>query len=171
MVEAIAAPAAVLSEDRRQVHVNATAKDQGLEARQVAELASGTVQTTRRLEGAVCARVRSGRRRCWSAALWLPLEIDGNRLSVCVLSLCLRMADGPVHLDERPPILDELAPRYARVAELLLLGLSDKEIASQLALSYNTVRTYVRVVLDRAAVHSRAEFICTCRSAGAEGRR
>ena len=154
IVEAVDAPAALVTEDRRRVHLNASAAAQGLEPEHFVALGSTAVRPTANLDGAVCARERNATLGRWSASLCVPLQIDGARYSLSVLSLCLRLAAGPVHTADRPPILDEIAPRYARVAELLLLGLSDKEIAAQLSLSYNTVRTYVRVVLKRAAVHS-----------------
>ncbi|MBW2523567.1 MAG: helix-turn-helix transcriptional regulator [Deltaproteobacteria bacterium] len=159
IVEALGAPAALLSEDRRRAHLNAPAAAQGLTARRFLELGTAALHPSAGLDGAVCAREHRSTHGRWSASLCVPLEVGGHSFSLCILSLCLRMAAGPVRVAERPAILDELAPRYARVAELLLLGLSDKEIAAQLALSYNTVRTYVRVVLKRAGVHSRAEFI------------
>jgi DNA-binding CsgD family transcriptional regulator len=171
IVEAVDAPAALLSEDRRRAHVNAAAEALGLGSAHFVELGSVAVQPTANLDGAVCARERDPTLGRWSASLCVPLHVDGSRYSLSVLSLCLRLAAGPVRMAERPPILDEIAPRYGRVAELLLLGLSDKEIAAQLSLSYNTVRTYVRVVLKRAAVHSRAEFICKARPCDSQSQR
>lgn len=168
LVETLEAPAALLDESCQQLHLNVAAKAVGLEACQFAHLVSAAVQPAARLDGAVCVRERSASLGRWSASLSVPVRIDGRRFLLCVPSLCLRLAAGPVRMADRPPILDQLAPRYARVAELLLLGLSDKEIAAQLALSYNTVRTYVRVVLKRAGVHSRAEFICTARPSDPE---
>ena len=171
VLEAVDAPAALLSADRHRAHLNAAAKALGLEPGHFVELGSAAVQPTVNLDGAVCARERNATLGRWSASLCVPLQVDGVRYSLSILSLCLRLAAGPVRMAERPPILDEIAPRYGRVAELLLLGLSDKEIAAQLSLSYNTVRTYVRVVLKRAAVHSRAEFICKARPPDSDPRR
>jgi len=170
LVEALDAPAALLSEDRQRAHLNAAAGCVGLESRHFVALGSATVQPVAKLDGAVCARESAPSLGRWSASLCVPMQVDGRRYSLCVMSLCLRLAPSPVRMTKRPAFLAALAPRYGRVAELLLLGLSDKEIALQLALSYNTVRTYVRVVLRCAEVHSRAEFICKARPADSERR-
>lgn len=52
-----------------------------------------------------------------------------------------------------------LAPRHARVAALVMRGLSDKEIARETGLSFTTVRTYVKAVLRAAGVHNRVELL------------
>ncbi len=52
-----------------------------------------------------------------------------------------------------------LAPRHARVACGLLHALADKEIAQELGLEPNTVRTYVRHVFEAAGVNSRGALI------------
>jgi DNA-binding CsgD family transcriptional regulator/PAS domain-containing protein len=53
----------------------------------------------------------------------------------------------------------KLPPRHARVAALLLRGLTDKEIAQRTQLAPSSVRTYVKEVFLRAGVHSRTELI------------
>lgn len=58
----------------------------------------------------------------------------------------------------------KLPPRHARVAALLLRGLTDKEIAVELDRSVNTVRTYVRQVFRSVDVHGRAELVRVLRS-------
>jgi DNA-binding NarL/FixJ family response regulator len=52
------------------------------------------------------------------------------------------------------------APRYRRVALLLVRGLSDKEIAAHTGLTLSTVRTYVKHVYKFAGVHGRVELVC-----------
>lgn len=51
-----------------------------------------------------------------------------------------------------------LAPRYARIAERIAEGLSDKEIALATGLSVATVRTYVAEAYRQARVRSRVEL-------------
>jgi hypothetical protein len=52
----------------------------------------------------------------------------------------------------------ELPPALASVAELVVLGLSDKEIAERTSLSLTTVRTYVQRIYGRLGVRSRASL-------------
>jgi DNA-binding NarL/FixJ family response regulator len=53
-----------------------------------------------------------------------------------------------------PSFLDDLTPRQREVLHCLADGMSRAEIAEQLALSPNTVRTHVQEVLRKAGVHS-----------------
>lgn len=52
----------------------------------------------------------------------------------------------------------ELTPREQQVAALTCLGYTNHEIAQQLVISVNTVRTYIRNVLDKYGVASKAEL-------------
>lgn len=61
-------------------------------------------------------------------------------------------------LEERNP-LDTLPPRLARTAEGLLTGLSQKKIADQYSLSYETVRSYTKELYERLHVSSREELM------------
>jgi hypothetical protein len=55
--------------------------------------------------------------------------------------------------------LGELPPSLATVAELLLRGMSDREIAEHSHLTYRTVRTYVTRLFRRVGVTSREELM------------
>jgi len=50
----------------------------------------------------------------------------------------------------------ELAPRERNVLELLVQGLTNKEIAERLALSIHTVDTYIRKVYEKLHVNTRS---------------
>ncbi len=63
-------------------------------------------------------------------------------------------ADG-VRLNSGPP----LARRQRQTLELLLDGKSEKEIASGLSISKNTVHVYVKNLYKRFGVSSRAELL------------
>ncbi len=52
-----------------------------------------------------------------------------------------------------------LAPRHARVANLLLQGLCDKDIAKETGLTLQAVRTYVKCIYKAVGVHSRVELL------------
>lgn len=51
--------------------------------------------------------------------------------------------------------LDKLSPREREVVALLAQGLTNKEIASTLVISAETVQTHVRHILDKLRVKSR----------------
>jgi len=71
---------------------------------------------------------------------------------------------------ERPDLLDgdagatywakawELPPRLARLAVLLMAGLSPRAIGARARLSLRSVRTYTETLFQRASVHSRSEL-------------
>jgi DNA-binding CsgD family transcriptional regulator len=54
-----------------------------------------------------------------------------------------------------------LSPRHARVAELAMQGMSDKQIADRTGLRFNTVRTYMQTILKAAGVSNRTKLLHT----------
>jgi DNA-binding CsgD family transcriptional regulator len=56
-----------------------------------------------------------------------------------------------------------LPPRLAKVAGLVIDGLTDKRIAQRLGLTFSTVRTYVRQIYRRVGVHSRVGLVHAAR--------
>lgn len=74
-----------------------------------------------------------------------------------------RNAESPLPFDDRQwneiVAVMELSPQQARIVELLLRGLRDKEIAHELDLGVPTVRTYFRRIFDRAQVEDRVGLI------------
>lgn len=52
-----------------------------------------------------------------------------------------------------------LSPRQSQVANLLLMGLSDKQIASKLDISTHTLRTYLDRMFTKMSVGDRCELI------------
>jgi len=53
----------------------------------------------------------------------------------------------------------QLAPQQARIVELILRGLRDKQIAAELGLGVPTVRTYLKRVFVRVGVQDRVELV------------
>lgn len=53
----------------------------------------------------------------------------------------------------------DLSQRQAQVAEGIVDGLKEKEIAAQLGISVNTVHEYVGRLYDRLDVHSRSQLV------------
>jgi LuxR family maltose regulon positive regulatory protein len=60
----------------------------------------------------------------------------------------------------------ELSPRELDVLRLLPSRLSQREIAAELYVSFNTVRTHTRVVFGKLGVTSRAEAVARARELG-----
>ena len=67
----------------------------------------------------------------------------------------------PVCADEWEQIVRELGlpPRQAKIVDLILRGLADKQIASELNLSFSTVRTYLERVFARLEVPDRIQLV------------
>jgi DNA-binding NarL/FixJ family response regulator len=53
----------------------------------------------------------------------------------------------------------QLPPQQARVVELILRGFKDKEIASEMGISFPTVRTYLARIFARFDVSDRSGVI------------
>jgi DNA-binding NarL/FixJ family response regulator len=68
----------------------------------------------------------------------------------------LRFGAGPPSHDAAAPVL---TAREASVLELLATGFSYAEIARELAVGLNTVRTHIRSLYDKLAVENRAEAV------------
>ena len=60
----------------------------------------------------------------------------------------------------------ELSPREIDVLRLLPSTLSQREIAAELYVSFNTVRTHTRVIFSKLGVTSRAEAVSRARELG-----
>jgi DNA-binding NarL/FixJ family response regulator len=64
-----------------------------------------------------------------------------------------------------------LSPREHEVLDYLARGYLYKEIAAELAISYDTVHTYVRRIYEKLQVHSRTEAVAKHLTRGVPGRR
>lgn len=62
--------------------------------------------------------------------------------------------EGLVHLR----LWEELTPREKQAAALACLGYTNSEIAQQMIISTNTVKTYMRQVLSKFEINSKAEL-------------
>jgi LuxR family transcriptional regulator, maltose regulon positive regulatory protein len=84
----------------------------------------------------------------------------GHRTShATLLSSILDLLDGSSPPDAAPPLLDPLSDAELRVVRYLPGNLSAGEIASELCLSPNTVRTHMRHIYAKLDVHSRSEAV------------
>lgn len=93
------------------------------------------------------------------ARVWPPLATfqspDGQTF---VLRRPARVLDAPAPAPTLPP-------RLARIASLVIDGLTDKQIAQRVGLTFSTVRTYVRQIYRRLGVHSRVGLVHAFREA------
>jgi two-component system, NarL family, nitrate/nitrite response regulator NarL len=88
------------------------------------------------------------------------------------------VVEGLIVLDEelardalRPPVRplspeDELTPREREVLDLLALGLSNREIAERLGISFHTVKFHVNSILGKLGAVSRTEVVALAARAG-----
>lgn len=91
----------------------------------------------------------------------------GSPLSPAVASLVIR-AFQKAPAPAKPGIpLPSLAPRERQILELLVKGLAPKEAASELSLSYETVRDYLKNIYQKLHVRSRTEAVLRYLDAGA----
>lgn len=70
---------------------------------------------------------------------------------------------GPVDGDER---LRRLTPREREILQLMVDGLNRQEMAAQLFLSVDTVRTHTRTVMEKLGVHSGTAAVSVALTAG-----
>jgi DNA-binding NarL/FixJ family response regulator len=61
-----------------------------------------------------------------------------------------------------------LTPREGQVLRQLMMGLSNKSIASELALAEGTVKTHVKSILVKLDARSRTGAVAACRDAAFE---
>lgn len=93
------------------------------------------------------------------ATLWRAV---GSAVPLRTKRLSLDLVLLPRHLAPRatPAGVGDLPPYLRAVANELVLGASDKEIASRVDAPLSTVRTYVTRVLARSGVRSRRDLMC-----------
>lgn len=99
----------------------------------------------------------SGRRHYFCRAFFMGLNAkDPSRASIAIL------------LERRPPtptslsivsLQFNLTPREQEALKYLLLGLSNKEIANRMNISPNTVKAFLRLIMTKMGVSSRATII------------
>jgi DNA-binding CsgD family transcriptional regulator len=85
---------------------------------------------------------------------WLPDQVDAAELCRAVLDVSRGAA---VACQEMAP--HGLAPRELEVLRLVSLGLTNEQIADQLFLSINTIKTYVRSGYRKIGATSRAQAV------------
>ncbi len=92
------------------------------------------------------------------------VELAGHRETVTgrglILIVVLRRVRGSRGADGQDTTSDSaLTGRELEIAEMIALGLTGPEIATELHLSHATVRTHVRNAMKKLGVHSRAQLV------------
>lgn len=95
-------------------------------------------------------------RRVANGETWLPPAQLGG-----VLRLLMHGDDEP---SGEANLLATLTPREQEVLSLLIRGAGRKEVAEQLHLSANTVRTHLRSLMTKLGAHSTLELVAKTRS-------
>ena len=87
-----------------------------------------------------------------------PEVVTGRQL---VLFVALRVARGGRMRDDSAPGTPrpELSPRELDVVRLLALGFSGPEVADELRIAHNTVRTHTRNAMTKVSARSRAQLV------------
>lgn len=88
-----------------------------------------------------------------------PEVVTGQRL---ILVVALRVGRGgrrPADPDESPKRLGSLSARERDVVRLVSLGSTGPEIADELQVAHNTVRTHVRNAMTKLGARSRAQLV------------
>lgn len=78
-------------------------------------------------------------------------------ITVCLVRRPVPVPSGAI------PVHWGLSPREAEVAQLVQRGHSNKDIAGQLNISLNTVKTHLRAVFDKSGARSRFQLISASR--------
>ncbi len=87
-----------------------------------------------------------------------PEVVTGRQL---ILFVALRVARGGRMRDDSAPGTPrpELSPRELDVVRLLALGFSGPEVADELRIAHNTVRTHTRNAMTKVSARSRAQLV------------
>jgi len=104
----------------------------------------------------VVREFKSGKRRYVCRAFQLQYHDNGARPSVAVL--LERSSSGSAVLSEVAEEFDLTQREYESV-ELLLQGLTTKEIATRMGISPNTVKAFLRLVMVKMGVSTRSGIV------------
>jgi PAS domain S-box-containing protein len=88
-----------------------------------------------------------------------PEVVTGRRFVLVVVSSVSRRRRRRDDMDGASASPAALTPRELDVVELIAVGLSGSEIAEELHLAHNTVRTHVRNAMRKAGARSRAQLV------------
>lgn len=165
---------ALLDERRRLVDVNGASlqllgyKPSAILGRPVYEFVVGgplasdrewrAVLRQERFTGVADLRCSDGRRVTLEFA-GHPAVVTGQRLVLFVAVSTTRIGGRRPPLSEDPAETGSLTRRELEVIRLIALGASGPEIADELQLAHNTIRTHVRNSMTKLGARSRAQLV------------
>lgn len=88
-----------------------------------------------------------------------PEKVTGVQLVLCVILRATRARQPALRSEQPRPVSPKLSSRELEVVELIAMGLTGPEIAGDLHLAHNTVRTHVRNAMVKLGARSRAELV------------
>jgi len=108
-------------------------------------------------ESPLVAEFRSGRRRY----LCRPFSLDSDAKGPLRASIAVLLERPPYGVIPLSPVSEQfnLTRREREALEFLLQGLSNKEIASRMNVSPNTVKAFLRLIMLKMEVTSRAAIV------------
>ena len=88
-----------------------------------------------------------------------PEVVTGRQLVLFVAFRAARGCDGCAKTANPETPRAELSPRELDVVRLLALGFSGPEVADELRIAHNTVRTHTRNAMTKVSARSRAQLV------------
>jgi LuxR family maltose regulon positive regulatory protein len=83
--------------------------------------------------------------------------LPNRTLSLFATTLLHLFPQGKSSAENVTTLIEPLSPQEIRVLKLLVAGLSNGEIATQLVVSANTVKTHVKSIYRKLSINSREE--------------
>ena len=87
-------------------------------------------------------------------SLWLAEKLTANLCAKRIRNVVWR------------PVIEPLSPREMDVLRLMAQGMTNRQIAARLGLSYNTVRTHAASIYSKMAVHSKIAAVVKAYACG-----
>jgi DNA-binding CsgD family transcriptional regulator len=90
--------------------------------------------------------------------IWLGVKLTGRQQRIIVKEVPAPVGE-PFVLDERKREHLRITPRELEILELIAQGMSNREIAAQLYVSENTVKTHSSRVFDKLGARRRTQAV------------
>ncbi len=88
-----------------------------------------------------------------------PATVDGKRMVLCVVLSSSRRGGRPVGPRPHPGAASTLTTRELDVVRLIALGSTGPEIADELHVTHNTIRTHTRNAMSKLQARTQAQLV------------